>query len=148
MIRATLALTRAQFTEIRRSKTALFWMTAFPLGFLLLFGFVMARSDPRVMAFMMPGLLTTTLMSGSLFGVAFPLVQQRELGLLRRLRVTPVTPAAVVLAHGAVAVVVGLISVVILMHLGRLIFGMQMAGSWLTLIAVYLCGACALVPMG
>ena len=64
MIRATLALIRAQLIEIRRSKTALFWMTAFPLGFLLLFGFVMARSDARVMAFMMPGLLTTTLMSG------------------------------------------------------------------------------------
>ncbi len=148
MMRQTLALLRALFTEIRRSKTAIFWMTAFPLGFLLLFGYVMARGDARIMAFMMPGLLTTTLMSGSLFGVAFPLVQQRELGLLRRLRVTPVTPAAVVLAHGATAVVVGLISVVVLMNLGRLIFGMQMAGSWLTLIVVYLCGAAALVPMG
>ena len=39
MIRQTAALVRAQFIEIRRSKTALFWMTAFPLGFLLLFGF-------------------------------------------------------------------------------------------------------------
>ena len=29
MIRATLALIRALFIEIRRSKTALFWMTAF-----------------------------------------------------------------------------------------------------------------------
>jgi imidazolonepropionase-like amidohydrolase/ABC-type multidrug transport system permease subunit len=148
MMRQTLALLRAFSTEIRRSKTALFWMTAFPLGFLLLFGFVMARSNPRVMAFMMPGLLTTTLLSGSLFGVAFPLVQQRESGLLRRLRVTPVTPAAVVLAHGATAVVVGLISIIVLMNLGRLIFGMQMAGSWLTLIVVYLCGACALIPVG
>lgn len=79
MIRSTLALIRAQLTEIRRSKTALFWMTAFPIGFLLLFGFVMARGDARVMAFMMPGLLTTTLMSGTLFGIALPLVQQREI---------------------------------------------------------------------
>ena len=148
MMRQTLALLRAFSTEIRRSKTALFWMTAFPLGFLLLFGFVMARSNPRVLAFMMPGLLTTTLLSGSLFGVAFPLVQQRESGLLRRLRVTPVTPAAVVLAHGATAVVVGLISIIVLMNLGRLIFGMQMAGSWPTLIVVYLCGASALIPVG
>ena len=44
MIRATFALIRAQLTEIRRSKTALFWMTAFPLGFLLLFGYVMAAN--------------------------------------------------------------------------------------------------------
>ena len=148
MIRATLALTRAQFTEIRRSKTALFWMTSFPLGFLLLYGFVMARSDARVMAFMMPGLLTTTLMSGSLFGVTLPLVQQRETGLLRRLRVTPVMATSVVIAHGLTAVVTGLISLIVLMLLGRAIFGMQMAGSWPTLIAVYFCGACALVPIG
>ncbi len=148
MMRATLALIRAQFIEIRRSKTALFWMTAFPLGFLLLFGFVMARSDARVMAFMMPGLLTTTLMSGSLFGVAFPLVQQRETGLLRRLRVTPVPAAAVAIAHGVTSVVIGLLSLIVLMILARLIFGMQMAGSWPSLIVVYLCGACALVPMG
>ena len=100
---ASSRLSRAQFTEIRRSKTALFWMTAFPLGFLLLFGFVMARGDARVMAFLMPGLLTTTLMSGALFGVALPLVQQREIGLLRRLRVTPVTAAAVAIAHGVTA---------------------------------------------
>src|SRR5689334_24681857 len=90
MMRSILALVRAQLTEIRRSKTAIFWMTAFPIGFLLLFGFVMARGDARTTAFMMPGLLTTTLMSASLFGVALPLVQQRETGLLRRLRVTPV----------------------------------------------------------
>ena len=118
MIRSTFALIRAQLIEIRRSKTALFWMTAFPLGFLLLFGFVMARGDARVAAFMMPGLLTTTLMSGSLFGVALPLVQQRETGLLRRLRVTPVPAAAVAIAHGVTAILTGLISLVVLMTLG------------------------------
>ena len=101
------------------------------------------------MAFMMPGLLTTTLMSGSLFGVALPLVQQREIGLLRRLRVTPVPAAAVAIAHGVTAIMTGLISLVVLMTLGRCVFGMQMAGSWPTLVAVPIsCGACALVPMG
>ena len=148
MTRCILALIRAQLTELRRSKTALFWMTAFPIGFLLLFGFVMARGDARVAAFMMPGLLTTTLMSASLFGVALPLVQQREIGLLRRLRVTPVPAAAVAIAHGITAIMTGLISLVVLMNLAKLLFGAQMAGTWPMLIAAYLCGACALVPMG
>ncbi|HET9703056.1 MAG TPA: ABC transporter permease, partial [Vicinamibacterales bacterium] len=148
MVRTILALVRAQLIELRRSKTALFWMTAFPLGFLLLFGFVMARGDARVMAYMMPGLLTTTLMSGSLFGVALPLVQQRETGLLRRLRVTPVHAAAVAIAHGVTALLTGLLSLFVLMALGRAIFGMEMVGSWLALVAVYVCGACALIPMG
>src|SRR5690349_16837574 len=148
MTRSILALIRAQLTEIRRSKTAIFCMTAFPIGFLLLFGGVMARGDARVTAFMMPGLLTTTLMSGSLFGIALPLVQQRETGLLRRLRVTPVPAAAVAIAHAFSAVVTGFISLIVLMMLSRAIFGTQMAGSWPSLIGAYLCGACALVPFG
>ena len=147
-IRSVVALVGAQLTELRRSKTALFWMMSFPLGFLFLFGFVMARGDARVMAVLMPGLLTTTLMSGGLFGVALPLVQQRENGLLRRLRVTPVQAAAVAISHGVTAVMTGFLSLVILMTLARLVFDMQMAGSWLTLSGVYLFGACALIPMG
>jgi imidazolonepropionase-like amidohydrolase/ABC-type multidrug transport system permease subunit len=147
-MRSVAALVGAQLTELRRSKTALFWMMSFPLGFLFLFGFVMARGDARVMAVLIPGLLTTTLMSGGLFGVALPLVQQRESGLLRRLRVTPVPAAAVAIAHGITAVMTGFLSLVILMTLAQLVFGLQMAGSWATLAGVYLCGACALIPMG
>ena len=147
-LRSLPALVVAQLTELRRSRTAIFWMMAFPLGFLMLFGFVMARGDARVMAVLMPGLLTTTLMSGSLFGVALPLVQQREIGLLRRLRVTPVTAAAVTIAHGITAILTGFLSLTILMLLARAIFGVQVAGSWLSLTGVFLCGACALVPMG
>lgn len=147
-LRSVLALVRAQLTEIRRSKTALFWMSAFPIGFLLLFGYVMARGDARVTAIMMPGLLTTTLMSGALFGVALPLVEQREQGLLRRLRVTPVPSAAVAVAHGITAALTGLLSLILLMLLSRAIFGVQMAGSWAALVGVFLCGAAALIPMG
>lgn len=91
----------------------------------------------------MPGLLTTTLMSGALFGVALPLVQQREIGILRRLRVTPVSAAAVAIAHGVTALMTGFLSLVILMLLARAIFGVQMAGSWLALAGVFCCGACA-----
>ena len=147
-VASVLALVGAQFIELRRSRTAIFWMTAFPLGFLLLFGYVMARGDARVMAVMMPGLLTTTLMSGALFGVALPLVQQRETGLLRRLRVTPVPAASVAIAHGITAFITGFFSLVVLMLLGGFLFDMKMAGTWLALSGVYACGACALVPMG
>jgi ABC-type multidrug transport system permease subunit len=147
-LRSVLALVRAKPIEIRRSKTAIFWMTAFPVGFPLLFGFVMARGDARVTAYMMPGLLTTTLMSGALFGVALPLVQQREEGLLRRLHVTPASPTAVVFAHGVTALMTGFLSLVTLMLLARAIFRVEMVGSWFALAGVFVCGACALIPMG
>jgi ABC-2 type transport system permease protein len=147
-IRSILALVGSQLIELRRSRTALFWMLAFPIGFLLLFGFVMARGDGRITAVLMPGLLTTTLLSGALFGVALPLIQQRESGLLRRLRVTPVTAAAVAIAHGITALMTGFLSIVILMLMARAIFNVQMAGSWLSLAGVFVCGAVALIPIG
>lgn len=148
MLRSVLALVGAQLVELRRSRTALLWMTAFPLGFLLLFGFVMARGDARVTAVMMPGLLTTTLLSGALFGLALPLVQQREIGILRRLRVTPVPAAAVAIAHGITAFMTGFLSLVILVNLAGVLFGMKVAGTWPALATVYACGACALIPLG
>lgn len=148
LLRSVLAIVRAQLIEIRRSKTALFWMTAFPVGFLLLFGFVMARGDSRVTAILLPGLLTTTLMSGALFGVALPLVQQRENGLLRRMRVTPVPAAAVAVAHAITSLMTGLVSLVVLLLLARAIFGVEVAGSWVSLGVVFVCGACALIPLG
>lgn len=147
-VSSVVALVRVQLIEIRRSKTALFWMSAFPIGFLLLFGYVMARGDARATAILMPGLLTTTLMSGALFGVALPLVQQREQGLLRRLRVTPVAAAAVALAHGITACLTGVVALVLLIVLARALFAVEMAGSWLALVGVFVCGACALVPLG
>lgn len=148
LVKSTLALVRAHLIEIARSKTAIFWMLAFPFGFLLLFGYVMARGDARVTAFLLPGLLTTTLMSGGLFGVALPLVQQRESGLLRRLRVTPVSALAVALSHGISAIFTGLLSLFLLIVFARMLFSIEVAGSWISLVVVFLCGAIALVPLG
>ncbi|MBC7896476.1 MAG: amidohydrolase family protein [Cytophagaceae bacterium] len=147
-LQGLMALIKAHMLEIVRSKTAIFWMLAFPCGFLLLNGYVMARGDARVAGYMMPGLLTITLMSSGLFGVALPMVQQREIGLLRRLHVTPVSAAAVALSHGVTAVISGTAVLALLMGLATLLFRIEMAGSWVTLFVVFLCGASALIPLG
>jgi ABC-2 type transport system permease protein len=100
------------------------------------------------MAVLMPGLLTTTLMSGALFGVGLTLVQQRKPDCSAACASTPLTAAAVTIAHGITAVMTGFLSLVTLMVLGHALFGLQMAGSWPALAGVFLCGACALIPMG
>ena len=60
-LQSFLALVRAQLTAFLRSKAALFWSLAFPLGFLFLFGGIMSRGNARAATFMMPGLLTLSL---------------------------------------------------------------------------------------
>ena len=97
--RSYLALVRAQLTAFLRSKMAVFWSLAFPLGFLFLFGGIMARGNPRAATYMLPGLLATMLTSGSLFGIAIPMVLARATGVLRRFRVTPPNALPLVRAY-------------------------------------------------
>ena len=148
-LRSVLALVRAQLIELRRSKTALFWMMAFPIGFLLLFGFVMARGDARVTAVLMPGSadddadVGRVVRRGAAAGAAardrVAATPARDAGHRGRRRHRARHHGA---AHRASC------RWSLLMTLARAIFGMQMAGSWPSLTGVFLSGAVALVPMG
>jgi len=142
------ALLRAQLTETMRSRASLFWTLAFPLFFLFLFGSVMARGNARVATFMMPGLFTSMMVGSTLFAVAMRLVSERESGILRRLRTTPVTATAVVLAHGAAALFTQLVTFGLLFLVAKVTFGVGNSGSPTLLVVVYVAGALALLPIG
>ncbi len=143
-----LALVRAQFTAFLRSKAALFWSMAFPLGFLFLFGGIMARGNARAATFMLPGLLTIMLISGSLFGIAMPMVLSRETGVLRRFRITPINASTMILAQGTTALFQNAITFVLVLVVARLAFKTEIAGSFGSLTVVFLFAAFSIVPLG
>ncbi|MEO5761950.1 MAG: amidohydrolase family protein [Vicinamibacteria bacterium] len=143
-----LALVRSQLTAFVRSKAALFWSVAFPLGFLFLFGSIMARGNARAATFMLPGLLTTMLISGSLFGVALPMVLARETGVLRRFRVTPLSARTMVLAHGTTALVQNAMTFILVLVVARFAFKTEIAGSLGSLAVVFFFAAFSCVPLG
>ena len=147
-LQSFLALVRAQLTAFLRSKAALFWSLAFPLGFLFLFGGIMARGNARAATFMMPGLLTTMLISGSLFGIAMPMVLSRETGVLRRFRVTPLSAPIMILAHGATALIQNAITFCLVLVVARFAFKTEIAGSLGALAVVFLFAAFSIVPLG
>jgi imidazolonepropionase-like amidohydrolase/ABC-type multidrug transport system permease subunit len=147
-VQSYLALVRAQLTAFLRSKAALFWSLAFPLGFLFLFGGIMARGNARAATFMMPGLLTTMLISGSLFGISLPMVLARETGVLRRFRVTPLSAPTMILAHGTTAVIQNAITFCLVLGVARLAFKTEIAGSLGALGIVFLFAAFSTVPLG
>jgi imidazolonepropionase-like amidohydrolase/ABC-type multidrug transport system permease subunit len=142
------ALVRAQFIAFLRSKAALFWSMAFPLGFLFLFGGIMARGNARAATFMMPGLLTMMLLSGSLFGIAMPMVLSRETGVLRRFRVTPINAATMILAQGTTALIQNTMTFVLVLVVARLAFKTEIAGSLISLAVVFLFAAFSMIPLG
>jgi ABC-2 type transport system permease protein len=138
-------LTKAYLLQSFRSKTAIFWNLVFPMVWLFLFGFLFYRGQPSMM---MPGLLTITLISGSFFGVSYLMVSEREAGILRRYRVTPVTSTTVVLANAIRALVTLSISVTAQAGVGWLVFRYEVTGSLLLTAFIMLLGGAAFVPLG
>jgi ABC-2 type transport system permease protein len=147
-LRGTLALFRGFLTEAARSKASLFWTFAFPLLFLFVFGFIFGGGRPNGIAYLLPGLLTISVMSGSFFGVAFRMVVARENGVLRRLRVTPVSSLAVVLAYGLVALALLAVTLLLQIAVAKAVWRFTSAGSWGTFVIVALAGFFAFVPLG
>lgn len=147
-MKALFALFRSSLLETARSKTALFWTLAFPLLFLFIFGFGPGRGDPSIVSYIMPGLLTITILSGSFMGLSLRLVTERETGLLRRYRVTPVTAATVVLARALTSLVALLMALAVQLGVARLVFKVTIASPLLHLAGVLVLALCAFIPLG
>ena len=142
------ALSAAYLKMTMRSKTALFWNLAFPMLFLLVFGYIFGRGEGPRVAIVVPGLLVITVISASFFGVAMQMVTQRESGVFRRYRVTPVSPTVVVTAHAAVALFNLCLSITLQVIGAILLFDMPVKGAWLTFIVMALIGFFAFIPLG
>jgi len=148
VLHGTLALFRGFLTESLRSKASLFWTLAFPLLFLFVFGFIFGGGRPEGVSYLLPGLLTISVMAGSLMGVAFRMIVAREAGVLRRLRVTPVTALAIVVAYGLVALALLVATFLLQIGVAKAVWRVPIAGPAPSLAAVALAGFFAFVPLG
>jgi len=138
-------LTLAYLLQSFRSRTAIFWNLVFPMIWLFLFGFIFYRGNPSLM---MPGLFTITLISGAFFGVSYLMVSEREAGILRLYRVTPVSSMTVVLANAIRAMVTLSISIGAQASVGWLVFRYEVTGSLVLTLFIMLLGGAAFVPLG
>ncbi len=147
-LHGTLALFRGFLTESLRSKASVFWTLAFPLLFLLVFAVVFGGGGPAGVSALLPGLLTISVMTSTLFGVAFRMIVAREAGILRRLHVTPVTALAVVLAYGLVALALLVATFLLQIGAAEAVWHARISGSIPALAVVSLAGFLAFVPLG
>jgi len=91
-LRNVWTLTRIRMRLALRNRAFIFFSVVMPLAFLFLYAFVFARGVPQMVGYMLPAVLTLTVM-GSFWGLSMQLVIFREQGILRRFRLTPIGPA-------------------------------------------------------
>lgn len=95
-----------------------------------------------------PGLLGWAIAMGATFGAATNLVAWRKNGLLRRLRLAPVTTSSVVLARVVVSLTIATTQAVIFVGVGMALFGLKLSGSWPMIIPLLLSGTLAFMSIG
>lgn len=97
---------------------------------------------------LVPGLLAMAIAQSAAFGVAFSLVAWRQKGMLRRLRLTPLPLVEFATARVIFHLMIALLQAVILLTVGRVLFGVHLAGNVLSLVPLILVGAAAFIALG
>jgi ABC-2 type transport system permease protein len=97
---------------------------------------------------LVPGLLAMAIAQSAAFGVAFSLVAWRQKGMLRRLRLTPLPLVEFATGRIVFHLMVALVQTVILLTIGRYVFGVHLVGSVLALLPLVLLGSIAFIALG
>lgn len=104
--------------------------------------------DFEYIDFMVPGILAMVLMFGGLAGYSLEIATYREKGILRRIKVSPLS-LPVFLAGGISSVLVfTLAQTVLLLAVGILFFDLNLGGSYLYMAVVVVVGALSFLSLG
>jgi ABC-2 type transport system permease protein len=95
----------------------------------------------RYIDFLIPGLIGMNLMSGSMWGIGWVLVNMRVRKLLKRLLAAPMRRRHLMYAQALARLVMIPIEMVVILVFARLAFDVRMSGSWLALALVSVTGS-------
>jgi ABC-2 type transport system permease protein len=102
----------------------------------------------RYIDFVVPGLLGMTIMGGGIWGLGFPIVDQRRKNLLKRLVATPMSRAEYLASYLLSRLVLLTIEAVVLLGSSVLLFGVPMRGSAVALVVIVVISALAFGGLG
>lgn len=125
-------LMRTELRLLLREPAAVFFTLAFPLMLLFIFGSIFGNEpDPQfngwgAMDISVQGYFALVIGTVTLLGIPVTISSYREQGILRRLRATPLHPAAVILTHIIVNGVFTMIGTLLLVLFGKLIYDLRM----------------------
>jgi ABC-2 type transport system permease protein len=104
--------------------------------------------DISYIEFLVPGILAMAIMNSGVIGLSTAFVIYRERGILRRIKVTPFPLTNFILARVLTQLVVAVAQAVILIGVGRLLFGLNFQGNIFLILLVIILGALAFLAIG
>ncbi|MDT0201735.1 ABC transporter permease [Nocardioides sp. AE5] len=151
----TMAVLRAEARLFGRELGSLFYILLFPVVLLSILGAIPSFREDNpdlggmsVVDLYVPVTVLLSMIMAALMAMPSIVLAYREAGVLRRLRTTPVRPASIlvvqVLLHAATVAA----SSILLLTVGRLVFGTPLPQSWPGYICAYLLALVASFSLG
>jgi ABC-2 type transport system permease protein len=98
--------------------------------------------------FILPGILSMSIMQLGIFGTAFAFVSLKASGALRRIQATPIHPRNFIAAQAVTRLLITLVSVLVLVGFGKYFFGFHMLGSYFSFLLVATIGSLIFLGLG
>jgi ABC-2 type transport system permease protein len=148
-MRAYLELIKIDLKLALRLRTVIFFSYLFPLIFFFTFGSVLrARDSLRDTTFVITMSLTLGVLGNGFFGAGIRALQERELNILRRYKVTPITPGPLLVASMVTGWMIFLPYVVLLLTLSHFVYHMRWPQHMASLLIFISLGLIAFRSMG
>ena len=136
-----------------RRKDDLFWTIAFPMFFIVLYGFIYGSqmwSDygMRAIDYLLPGVVVMALMVTGIMATASGFAEEREKGIYRRLSLTPLKKSILIIGQILHRYLVIVVQTFLLLLVGILAFNVKIAGNYFLFWLILTFGALCLLSIG
>ena len=120
-----------------RLRAVIFFNYLFPLFFFFGFATFLGRSD-RIggMVYVVTMSITFGVLGSGFFGAGIRAIQERELGILRRYKVTPITPAPLLVGSMVTGWIIFIPYIVLLLFMAHFIYQMPLPAHMLQLLVL------------
>jgi imidazolonepropionase-like amidohydrolase/ABC-type multidrug transport system permease subunit len=117
-----------------RQKSVIFFNYLFPLIFFFIFGQAMHAERGAAMTIVISMVLIIGILGNGLFGAGIRAVQEREANILRRYKVTPITPAPLLIASVVTGWILYMPNVILIFCLAHFLYGMPWPQTMLSIL--------------
>ena len=145
---AFLAFLKIDLKLALRNRAVLFFNYLFPLMFFFIFAYAFQAKQSGSAVLVVTMVTTIGILGSGFWGAGMRTVQEREENILRRYKVTPITPVPLLFATICMGVILYLPTLILMLFLAHVLYGMQMPGNLVSLFLFVCFGAAAFRALG
>jgi imidazolonepropionase-like amidohydrolase/ABC-type multidrug transport system permease subunit len=147
-MRPYLAIFQNNMRLTMRDRSVLFFNYLFPFIFFFAFAELFHAGTGAGIAYFVGTVLTMGILGNGLWGAGMRSVQEREANILRRFKVTPISPLPILVAAMVSGWLLYLPVPIILVALAHFLYAMPLPHNWISLFVMVTLGVCALRSVG